>query len=304
MTNDSQLTVLLERAVAELQSPTERLVRAGLARGRRLRRRRRAIQSGTGVALVGLITVVVVSIVLGGSPSALRPAGRAHAGTGPTSAPSHVHRASAPAMQSISPQLLAERAIKLLPHNGTITDLHGRATAGDVMAEFVYDDGNGAAQIEVSMGFRQDGADGVDDSCNPSDPVYTETCTTTRDGSHVGTFVAIRGTTQYSVYVVRPDHVQVSMTAFNAPQEKDVAPSRPAPPFSLARLTTFVSDPSWTPWVSPADNQAAANLFVPDYTYSATAQRNQRRLEQRLATQAAERAAARERKAEHRKAGH
>ena len=28
--------------------------------------------------------------------------------------------------------------------------------------------------------------------------------------------------------------------------------------------------------MSPADNQAAANLFVPDYTYNATAQRNQR----------------------------
>ncbi len=42
--------------------------------------------------------------------------------------------------------------------------------AGDVLAEFVYDDGHGAAQIDVSMGFRQDGADGVDDSCNPSDP--------------------------------------------------------------------------------------------------------------------------------------
>ena len=55
--------------------------------------------------------------------------------------------------------------------------------AGDVLAEFVYNDGNGAAQINVSMAFRQDGADGVDDSCNPSDPVYTETCRTTPDGS-------------------------------------------------------------------------------------------------------------------------
>jgi hypothetical protein len=302
MNNDSQLTTLLDRAVAGLDSPTERLVRGGLERGRRLRRRRRLIQGGTGGALVGLIAAVVVSIVPGGSPAAtLAPGGQTPAGTDSSKAPSTAHRASTPAKESISPQLLARTAIDLLPREGKISDLHGRAMAGDVLAEFVYNDGNGAAQINVSIAFRQDGADGVDDSCNPSDPVYAETCRTTPDGSRIGTFVATRATTQYSVYVVRPDHVQVLMSAFNAVQEKDSAPTRSAPPLSIAQLTTLVSDPSWTPWVSAADNQAAANLFVPDYTYDARAQRNQRRLESQLAAQAQERAA---RKAQHRKTGH
>ncbi len=287
MTNDSHLTALLERAVDGLDSPTERLVRGGLQRGRRLRLRRRVIQGGSGVALIGLIAVVAVSLVPGGSPAAQRtPAGRPRATTGSSTVPATAHGAGTAVKESISPQLLAERTIKLLPQTAQISDLHGRSMAGDVLAEFVYDDGHGAAQINVSMGFRQDGGDGVDDSCNPSDPVYTETCRTTPDGSRIGTFVSTQGTAQNSVYIVRPDHVEVSMTAFNAPQEKDVAPTRPTPPFTLAQLTRFVSDPSWTPWVSPDENQSAANLFVPDYTYNATARRNQRRLEQRLATQA------------------
>jgi hypothetical protein len=275
MNNDSQLTTLLDRAVAELDSPTERLVRGGLVRGRRLRRRRRAIQIGTGGALVGLIAAVVVSIIPGGSPAATHTPGRQiQAGTGSSTVPLTTQRATAPAKESISPQLLAQTAIDLLPHMGKITNLHGRAMAGDVLAEFVYDDGNGAAQIDVSIGFQQDGADGVDDSCNPSDPVYTETCRTTPDGSRVGTFVATRGTTQYSVYVVRPDHVEVLMSAFNAAQEKDSAPTRSAPPFTIAALTTLVSDPSWTPWVTRADNQAVANLFVPHYTFKWTGRRH------------------------------
>jgi hypothetical protein len=294
MNPDTQLSLLMDRAVATLDPPTELLVRGGVERGRRLRRRRRLLQAGTGTALVGLIAAVVVSLLPGTTQAGLRPApshNRQSAALAPS--PSETSSSTAPAPVSISPQLLAQTAIGLLPRHGSVSDLHGRASAGLVLAEFVYDDGHGAAQFDVSIGFSQDGVTGVEDKCRPHDPNSTETCTIRPDGSHLATF---RGTEysyahdpnaiEYSAHFVRADGVEIDASEWNAPQEKDAAVSRAAPPLSMAELVDLVATASWTPWVTPAENAAAASLFVPDYVYGSGARQHLLRLERERAAEA------------------
>jgi hypothetical protein len=300
MNTDTQLSLLMNRAVATLDAPTELLVRGGLERGRRLRRRRRLLQAGTGAALVGLIAAVVVSLLPGTAPAgSLQAPTRTRQSAAVLPTPRDTATAATRAPVSISPQLLAQTAVGLLPRHGTITDLHGRGSAGTVLAEFVYDDGHGAAQVDVSIGFAQDGVSGIEDKCRPNDPNSTETCTVRPDGSHLATF---RGkeysyphdpnATEYSAHYVRDDGVEIDASEWNSPQEKDAATTRSAPPLSMPELVALVADRSWTPWVTPAANAAAASLFVPDYVYDGTARQHLLRLERERAAQARDEARA------------
>ncbi len=290
MDADPDVTELLNRAVATLEPRLDLLVAGGAQRGRSLRRRRRAAQAGSGLALAALIATVTVAVWPSGRTGGHRAAASQQTSAvqqpPPVTAKSH---AVSPADDSvtITPQLLLQRTLNLLPGKPDTGTYTGRAFPGWVGAEFVYNDGNGAAQIDVSMGFTEDGIHAAQPPCQASDP----DCTVLTDGSHLQVF---RGpeysqghlpynATEWSIDLVRADGVEVSLSEWNSAQEKDAPISRPVPPLSISELTAIARSAEFSPQVSRADANDAANLFVPDKTGEAATSKATLRAEQERA---------------------
>jgi hypothetical protein len=305
MDADRNVTELLNRAVATLEPRLDLLVSGGAQRGRTLRRRRRIAQAGSGLALAALIATVTVAVwpsstaTAGHRGAALHQSDAAH-----PPALSRTHQADDSV--TMTPQLLLERTLDLLPGKPATHKYTGRAFPGWVGAEFIYDDGNGAAQVDVAMGFTQDGIHAAQPPCQASDPG----CSVLADGSHLQ---VARGpeypyghqpynATEWSVDLVRDDGVEVSLSEWNSAQEKDAPITRAEPPLSIAELTAIARNDEFSPQVSRAAADQAANLFVPDKTDEvATAKMNQRNAKLRAR---AERSAAKAAKRAHQERVH
>jgi hypothetical protein len=270
MDADRSVSELLYRAVVTLEPRVDVLVSGGAERGRRLRRRRRIAQVGSGLALAALITTVTVAVWPSAGSAGQRgvAAHRTSAAQPPVKVPSRTQQADDSV--TMTPQLLLQRTLDLLPRKPDTRRYTGRAFTGWIGAEFIYDDGNGAAQIYVSMGFTEDGLHAAQPPCQPSNPG----CRVLSDGSHLQVF---RGpeysqghlpynATEWSIDLVRADGVEVSMSEWNSTQEKDAPITRAEPPFSIAQLTAIARSDAFSPEVSSADADQAANLFVPDRT--------------------------------------
>jgi hypothetical protein len=292
---------LLHTAVATLEPRTSALVAGGTCRGRTLRRRRRLAQASSGMALVGLIAGVAVAVWPSSQPSS-QPASRAAQRSAPPvsrPAPSPRPHPATPATATITPQVLLQRTLALLPPHSSTSDYTGRSFAGWVGAELVYDDGAGAAAIDVAMGFVQDGISGAQPPC--ADPAPG--CRVLPDGAHLRVF---RGSefsqgrqpdnaTQWSVDLVRADGVEVSLTEWNSPQEKDAPITRTDPPLRIAQLTAIARDPRLSPQVPARVVAAADPLFRP---HPVVSERKLEREAEAVNVARAERAAARNARAE------
>lgn len=305
MDADRNVTELLNRAVATLEPRLDLLVSGGAQRGRSLRRRRRIAQGGSGLALAALIATVAVAVWPSSAGTAgHRGAAALQSSAEPSPALSRTHQADDSV--TMTPQLLLQRTLDLLPGKPTTRSYTGRAFPGWVGSEFIYDDGHGAAQVDVAMGFTQDGIHAAQPPCQASD----SGCSVLADGSHLQVF---RGpefsqghlpynATEWSIDLVRADGVEVSMSEWNSAQEKDAPITRAEPPLSIAELTAIARSDDYTTQVSRADADKAASLFVPDKTDEvATAKANQRdaKLQAR-----AERSAAKAAKRAHRERVH
>lgn len=169
MNTDADVGELIKRSVATLEPRTAILVAGGIERGRRKERRRDAAQALSGLALAGLIAGVVLGVT-NSSPS---PAHGAPAAGASRSAPGST---SASRTGRITPQVVARTAVDLLPRHGTISKLGGSSSLGWAGAQFVYDDGRGAALIYVSVDYTPAGS-GLGAACQIS------TCRRRLDGS-------------------------------------------------------------------------------------------------------------------------
>ena len=262
MSNDDLFAGALRRAVSTLEPPTERLVAGGLARGRRRRRIRHTVAVGTGAALLAAV-VALGAVLLPGTTAAPRQrsvAGAPHATSAPPSKPAH--RVVLPAL---TPQALLQTALDGLPRAGRTTHYTGRSMSGFVGTEFVYDDGHGAAQVDVALEYGP-GAETVKqfmhDTHRPRQP--------RPDGSSLVTIRRYEyshpdhGAKQWSVHLFRPDGAYVSITEWNSPQEKDAETTRSAPPFTIAELTRWIESTQWPTAISVEQAKHAAHLFTPD----------------------------------------
>ncbi len=259
MDDDERFGALFHRAVTTLEPPTQRLVDAGLARGRRQRRWIRGAELGTAALVLGAVGVLAASLLGGGAV----PDRGAPAATGGNSAPP---AATTVAMTS---QALLQTALDTLPRAGGTTGYRGTVVDGFVSASFVYDDGAGAAEVDVSM-TSPPAASGPKSAAVTRCVAGVPGCSVLADGAHV----MVRQGHQYNdsrtpnpaewdLDLVRADGVQISFIEFNAPQGKAAATTRPTPPFSLAELTAWADNAVWQTRIPEARAARAAHLFTP-----------------------------------------
>jgi hypothetical protein len=268
MNTDSNVNDLVNRAVATIEPRTDLLIAGGLARGRALRRRRRITQGASGVALAGLIAAVAVAVWPSSSTPGAQHTNAQHtnqaAASSPTSVASVAHEAP-PARATITPQVVAQRAIDLLPAGATVTNLSGNSLEGSVGAELTYDDGHGAALLEASVDFGPTSS-GLGGACEIS------TCTTGPDGSKLAVRQGSDNPSQpnaepkeWTVILQRTDGVTVTISEWNAPAEKGAAPTtRAVPPLSIAAAKAFARSNTWRSKVPQSEIDADAGLFTPD----------------------------------------
>jgi hypothetical protein len=179
--------------------------------------------------------------------------------------------ADASATVPLTAQVAQQTLLDLLPRKGTITKRTGAADEGSALTEMTFDDGHGAAQIDLAVSYPVNGLSKTGWACTPGTSVPPITgCSTLPDGTQLFRSQGYEypdrrvDTLDWTVAALRPDGVQVEITEWNAPTEKDSPISRPAPPFTIAELTAVATSPVWTSTVSPSTVQRDAALFVPD----------------------------------------
>lgn len=256
MDDDERIGTLLTQAVRTLDPPTERLVSGGIDRGRRRTRLYHGAAALTVLSVLGAVAALVVALVPHGSStgSAIRPGG----------SPAITAAGPAPAQTvTMTPQALLKAALDTLPRPGTTTHYAGSSSPGDVSAQFVYDDGQGRAQIYVSLDYPPSGG-GLGNACQIS------VCKTLADGNRLAVYQgnghpgdpSVPGK-DWQVTMLRTDGVAISITEFNSALEKNSPQTRPDPPFTVLELTDWVGR-GWQVQIPASVASAAAGLFTPD----------------------------------------
>ncbi|GAB2654115.1 hypothetical protein [Kribbella swartbergensis] len=233
--NDT-LPDLMRRATENLEPESTDLVERGMRRGAALRRRRTLLRSATGAtAALATAAVVVTGTQLFGNDAQQQPP---TAGAAATTASTTV---KAPVTQKETLQTLVE----LLPPHLKVKTTDTWGDPGFNGAAVVVDDGKGAAKLSLGVS-----GPGLDGTCHQPEP---GTCTSRPDGSKI----TVRaneptygqgnpgGVLSNSVTVNRADGTAISLISFNAPEEKGVEHSRPAPVLSVAELTKIVDSKLW-----------------------------------------------------------
>jgi hypothetical protein len=272
--DDEGIRAAFHEAVATLDPPVEHLVNGAMARGRR---RALVMRAGAGLsvaAVLGGAAALVVALLPG--RAAHRPSAIDVGGPSPGSVPAAnsvpaTKTARPPDTVTITAQALLQTALDTLPRAGTTSRYAGNFDDnGFVGVQFVFDDGDGAAQVDVAMQYPQPHA-----TPHPPEPVVAcraaaEGCTVLPDGARANTSEGLEypyqhdpNATERSVDLVRTDGVKVSISEWNAPQQKDAAISRAHPPFTLAELITWSDGPQWQVQITPQRADAAAGLFTP-----------------------------------------
>ncbi|MBM9505242.1 hypothetical protein [Actinacidiphila acididurans] len=242
---DPDLGDAMRHAAGSYRPDTRGLVADGHRRGRRMRRRRTAVAAAA-VAAVGAAGLGGLVAATSGSAS-----GGPAAGTGVAGAPRPAASAT-PLRTPHHPPMNAHQVeavfLSLLPPQGKVSGVTGRGTEeGIPYAHVVYDDGHGKAAIEA--GAQREGQ--VPDCPSPN-PDPTTSCHLT----HVkgGTLMIFQGweypdhraqTKDWMAEFRTASGALVSVSEWNAPQEKDAGVTRPNPPLSPAQLAAIVTSPAW-----------------------------------------------------------
>jgi hypothetical protein len=246
---EDRLGTALRRAGDTFNSDGGALATAGLARGRRLRLRRRAAVVG-GAASLALVGVGGVMVLPGDSSQGQEQEQRSVA-AGPTA------KASAtPTALSMSRADMVRTLQELLP-KGTFGDSDARGTGEELppYARVVFDDGKGAASISLGLDRIEPGSDRAREVAECPDKVLTsyDSCSTSRlaDGSLLKIFQGYEypdrrvDTKAWTADLVTPDGQYVTVSEWNAAAEKDAPISRPNPPLNKAQLKKLVSAGVW-----------------------------------------------------------
>ncbi|WP_111489914.1 hypothetical protein [Peterkaempfera bronchialis] len=250
---EDELGQALRRTGDAFQADSHALVSAGVARGRRIRRRRRAGIAGgvTALALVGVGGAVVPGLMSSGSPA-----------SAPTAVASSVQAAastpSRPAGRSVSDKEMVRLLRGLLP-KGKVSETSGRGVSSDqktplgASAQAVFDDGQGAAQVAVLLNRQPTPVSDDDVSCpDKAHNPYDQCTRTLLPGGLVlvvdkGYEYAAQpdGTKLWTATLTAEDGRQIAFSEWNAPAEKGVPASRPAPPLTTAQMTRLVTSGVW-----------------------------------------------------------
>ncbi len=204
--------------------PARRVARAG--RGRRYR----PLLS----AVVVVAAAIPIALLVGGSSGSDNHASNqvpAAAVTAPPTPSATTLMPSATAGEPITPQAAAQILISLLPRAGKTSQLSGQFTTNFAASQLLYDDGHGAAQLSIAIG------EGQSFVCDAQ--AGTPGCQTLANGDQL--FVSQGpeyppgkprpssdvGVVTWDVQLQRPDGVQVDVSEWNAPTEKD-SPAEPS----------------------------------------------------------------------------
>ncbi|MEU6234739.1 hypothetical protein [Kitasatospora sp. NPDC047058] len=260
---EDDLLFALTRTGEGFRTEAAPLATGGLARGRRRWRRRSAAAVVSGAAALALVGTGAVYLSGGSGGS---PAGTVltAAGSGSGSAPattSGTPMASASASASAGPVITGDEVLatlqSLLP-KGKVSGAAGRGTddgptkgtfAG---ANLVFDDGQGASLVSVAVQKHRKGQ-GQDRTCPDPKTARIDSCTATTlaDGSKLYLSQGYEypdhraDTKEWMAVLTGPDGREISVSEWNAPEEKGAPDSRPNPPFTLDQLKAVVTDKAW-----------------------------------------------------------
>ncbi|MDX3235151.1 hypothetical protein PV392_05545 [Streptomyces sp. ME03-5709C] len=240
---EDDLGAALRRTADTFSTDGRALVAAGLARGRRVSRRR------TTAALATAAAVVAVGVT-----AALLP----HGGAGTTGpAATHTDTDTNPGWgsETASDRKLLALFTGLLP-KGRILSGHAAGTrpaAGMFpRAQVVWDDGHGASTITVGLSRAETGAERT--RC-PDLTTMRKGSVCTRTGSPDGSVLVVLKTWEYQderegpknwrAVLTTREGLQIEVQEWNAPAEKGERTTRDEPPLSEAQLAVLLRAPEW-----------------------------------------------------------
>ncbi|MER5568724.1 hypothetical protein ABT083_21265 [Streptomyces goshikiensis] len=262
---EDELGNALRRAGDGFTTDGHALVEAGERRGRRLVARRRAAVVGGSVLTLAVVATggAYTGGLFGGAggsggPGRVDVAAPPELSAGPTKAPARGGPSSKTGSGAVSGAQLVSVLKELLP-GGKVTDTEASGTGAPQgpSVRGVYDDGEGAAQIGVTL-TRTD-PDGRSTAgaleCPDANTTDYEACATETlaDGSKVMVFQGYEypdrrePTKLWRATLVTRQGFQVEVMEWNAPAEKGAKVSRPAPPLGPAQLKAFAASPLWHP---------------------------------------------------------
>ncbi|WP_332760168.1 hypothetical protein [Streptomyces sp. MT206] len=262
---EDELGNALRRAGDGFTTDGHALVEAGERRGRRLVARRRAAVVGGSVLTLAVVATggAYTGGLFGGAggsggPGRVDVAAPPELSAGPTKAPARGGPSSRTGSGAVSGAQLVSVLKELLP-GGKVTDTEASGTGAPQgpSVRGVYDDGEGAAQIGVTL-TRTD-PDGRTTAgaleCPDANTTDYEACATETlaDGSKVMVFQGYEypdrrePTKLWRATLVTRQGFQVEVMEWNAPAEKGAKVSRPSPPLGPAQLKTFAASPLWHP---------------------------------------------------------
>ncbi|WNZ08963.1 hypothetical protein [Streptomyces sp. 11x1] len=243
---EGRLGDALRRVGGDFETDHQALVGAGAERGRRLLFRRRAAMLGgvAGIALVGVGGALLLPGAGDGGGKQSVAAGRS------TEAGVRDDDGAVPGTE------IVRRLKEMLP-DGKIRGESARGTSADgpPYAQVVYDDGRGAAAVQLVLGRIE--ADSEEarrlTDCPDRTLVAYDSCeeSTLPGGARLMLFQGYEypdrrvDTKNWYAQLVDPAGYEVSVMEWNAEAQKDAPVTRPEPPLSLAALKRIVRDPGW-----------------------------------------------------------
>ncbi|MET9991616.1 hypothetical protein ABZ061_18895 [Streptomyces mutabilis] len=269
---EERLSAVLHDAGGGFDTDRTALVAGGRSRGRRaLTRRRAGVVGGAvaGVALVGVGGAVLLPQGKSDGPDV------SAASSSTSSRPSA--SASTPPPEPVSGDTILGEFKKLLPE-GKFSQEDARGSADAPYAYLVYDDGEGAAAMNVSFQRVEPGSPHVRELTGCPDRTFTpyDDCSSTRlpDGSLLRLLKGYEypdkrvDTKYWSADLVTTEGQHVSVGEWNAPAQKGAPVSRAEPPLSAEELKEVVTAEVWRKVVdampaSPTPPAAAPSDTVP-----------------------------------------
>ncbi|MDQ0907970.1 hypothetical protein QFZ22_003955 [Streptomyces canus] len=248
---EERLVTALHETGGEFDTDRTALAARGAARGRRKRFVRRAAVAG------GTASVVLACV---GGALVLRPGGTATEAVPSSMTASAKPKPSVTATPATGEQMI-ETLKNLLP-DGDFSEERGRGTepTDDLKvpapyAGLVFDDGDGAAAVEVGVGRVQPGGTEARQAAQCPDRAYIpyDACKTSRlaDGSVVTVLQRYEyadrrvDTKLWTAELVTPTGQHITVSEWNAAAEKDKPVTRTDPPLNPAQLTRLAAAKEW-----------------------------------------------------------
>ena len=263
----TDLHELMDRALDDLPTPTDRLRDGAMKRGRVVRRRRLAGAAFGGVAALAAVTAIALPSLSGSQPSdgtiATEP---------PSSAPGYVE--PPPGRWDMPGAVMLHRLQDLLPAGLTTADENlgdedlapGEEPGGGWLAVDLLDaDGDPVGGLNVLLYPPEDASDAEiaqRNTCGGDvDLDGGTTCTVQRDAAGRPVGRTFRSPSDDGVVVTRevkiagPDGAVLYAAASNSSDEKwgvGSSTDTAVPALTVAQLVALISDQAWLDWTPPA----------------------------------------------------